>query len=131
VELEQIRKDGSTVWTEVTAGVLMDEQGEPAGLLGITRDISERKRAEEEKRRLQEKLTHAQKMEGVGTLAGGIAHDFNNILMGIQGNASLLLMNPDLGDAQRKRLEHVEQYVQRGSDLTRRLLGFAGAESTR
>ncbi len=125
VELEQIRKDGSTVWTEVTAGVLMDEQGEPVGLLGITRDISERKRAEEEKRQLQEKLTHAQKMEAVGTLAGGIAHDFNNILMGIQGNASLLLMNPDLGDAQRKRLEHVEQYVQRGSDLTRRLLGFA------
>jgi PAS domain S-box-containing protein len=125
VELEQIRKDGSTVWTEVTAGVLLDEEGEPVGLLGITRDISERKRAEEEKRQLQEKLIHAQKMEAVGTLAGGIAHDFNNILMGIQGNASLLLMSPDLGDAQRKRLEHVEQYVQRGSDLTRRLLGFA------
>ena len=124
-ETEQICKDGSTVWTEVTASILYDENGNVSGFLGITRDISERKKAEYEKNLLEAQLQHAHKMEAIGTLAGGIAHDFNNLLMGIQGNASLLLADIDPGHPHTERLKNIERYVRGGADLTRQLLGFA------
>ena len=88
-------------------------------------DISERKRAEEENKRLEEQLVRAQKMEAIGTLAGGIAHDFNNLLTGILGNISIMRMNFDDSHPFFDRLTHMEEYVQRGSDLTKQLLGFA------
>jgi nitrogen-specific signal transduction histidine kinase/CheY-like chemotaxis protein len=81
--------------------------------------------AEEEKRRLQAQLQHAQKLEAIGTLAGGIAHDFNNLLMGIQGNASLMLLDTDSEDPHYEKLKNIEQYIQNGAELTRQLLGFA------
>ena len=248
IELEMIRKDGSTVWTEVKINILYDEAGNPTGILGTTRDISERKKVEKalreseerwqfalegagdgvwdfdipgskvyrsrrwkemlgyaendisdspdgwanlvhpddrqqadetlirhlkgekpiytsehrvkckdgtykwilergkvirwsedgrplriigtqtditEKKNLEQQLMRAQKMEAVGTLAGGIAHDFNNLLMGILGNVSLMLMNCDESHPFFDRLKSVEEYVQRGSDLSKQLLGFA------
>jgi CheY-like chemotaxis protein len=64
-------------------------------------------------------------MEAVGTLAGGIAHDFNNLLMGIQGYASLMLMNIDGSHPHYERLRIIEEYVESGADLTRQLLAFA------
>jgi CheY-like chemotaxis protein len=64
-------------------------------------------------------------MEAIGTLAGGIAHDFNNLLMGIQGNASLSLMDVKPHDAAFKNLKNIETYVRSGVDLTKQLLGFA------
>ncbi len=88
------------------------------GTYGVARDISQRKR-------LESKLHHAQKMEAVGTLAGGIAHDFNNLLMGVQGYASLLLLDIDSEHPHYEKLKNVEQYVQRGAELTKQLLGFA------
>jgi len=78
-----------------------------------------------ESKSLEEQLTRAQKMEAIGTLAGGIAHDFNNLLMGILGNVSLVRMGFDESDACHERLKNVEEYVNRGSDLTKQLLGFA------
>ncbi len=88
------------------------------GIHGLARDISDRKK-------LEAGLHHAQKMETVGTLAGGIAHDFNNLLMGIQGYASLALMKIDSQHPNYERLKNIDQYVQRGADLTKQLLGFA------
>ena len=64
-------------------------------------------------------------MESIGTLAGGIAHDFNNILMGIQGNASLTLLNMDSSHPHYERLKNIEQYIESGAKLTEQLLGFA------
>lgn len=81
---------------------------------------------EEEKRKLETRLQQDRKLEAIGTLAGGIAHDFNNILMGIQGNASLVLLDMDSDHPHYKRLRNIEQLVQNGAELTGQLLGFAG-----
>jgi nitrogen-specific signal transduction histidine kinase/ActR/RegA family two-component response regulator len=78
-----------------------------------------------DKKNLESHLVRAQKMEAIGTLAGGIAHDFNNLLMGILGNISLVLSQVDRSHPAYDRLRNVEDYVQRGSDLTKQLLGFA------
>jgi CheY-like chemotaxis protein len=64
-------------------------------------------------------------MEAIGTLAGGIAHDINNILMGIQGNASIVLMDIETSDPHYEKLKNIEEYVISGSSLTKQLLGFA------
>ena len=84
----------------------------------IAEDITENKR-------LQDQLQRAQKMEAIGTLAGGIAHDFNNLLMGIQGNASLGLMQLDTSHPCYERMKNIEKLVTNGSQLTKQLLGFA------
>lgn len=125
MEIEQYKKDGSTIWLEVSLSILRDNDGNPVGILAVSRDISDRKRAEAEKNRLEEQLKQAQKLEAIGTLAGGIAHDFNNLLMGIQGNASLMLMDIHSSHPHYERLKQIEQQVASGSDLTRQLLGFA------
>ena len=65
------------------------------------------------------------KMEAIGTLAGGIAHDFNNLLMGIQGRASLMLMDADTVNPHYEHLKGIEEYVRSAADLTRQLLAFA------
>lgn len=88
------------------------------GIIIDARDISERKR-------LEEKLAHAQKMEAIGRLAGGIAHDFNNILMGIQGYVSLLLLKMDALHPDVEKMINIQTLVQSGADLTGKLLGFA------
>jgi PAS domain S-box-containing protein len=124
-ELEFLRKDGSTLWSDVVMTLLRDADGKPSTLLCVGRDITDRRKAEEEKKRLEDHLVRVQKMEAIGTLAGGIAHDFNNLLMGILGNISIMRMNFDDSHPFFDRLTSMEEYVHRGSDLTKQLLGFA------
>jgi len=88
-------------------------------------DVTERKRAEAERERLQAQLTQAQKMESVGRLAGGVAHDFNNMLQAILGNVELALQETAPTDAVRGNLEEIRESAQRSADLTRQLLAFA------
>ena len=64
-------------------------------------------------------------MESIGTLAGGIAHNFNNLLMGIQGNASMILLNIDSGNPRHKNLKNIEKLVENGAKLTAQLIGYA------
>ena len=91
----------------------------------LKQELAERKRAEEEKAKIEAQFQHAQKMEALGTLASGIAHNFNNILMGIQGYTSLMLMEIDSDHPHYKRLRGIEQQVQSASTLTKQLLGYA------
>ena len=124
-DYDVIRKDGSNVSLELSVSLLKDQVGLPMGYRGVLRDVSERKTTEEEKHKLETQLQQAQKMESIGTLAGGIAHDFNNILMGIQGNASLMLLKIESDHPNYEKIKNIEKYVQNGTELTKQLLGFA------
>jgi two-component system cell cycle sensor histidine kinase/response regulator CckA len=114
--LRMLRKDGTSFWTQLNA-VAIDWKGRPASL-NFIRDISGQ-------RRFEEQLAAAERLRSIGTLAGGIAHDFNNILMGIQGNASLLLQSLGAASPLRTRLEDIERCVESGAELSARILGFA------
>ena len=124
-EFEHYRKDGSTFWCEATAQFVLDKHGNPIGLTGITRDISDKRRVEGEKEKLEAQLQEAQRIEALGNLAGGIAHDFNNLLMGIQGRSSLLLVDKDSVHPDFEHLKGIEDYIKSAADLTKQLLGFA------
>ena len=118
-------RNGQRLVFEVSVSLVTDREGQPTGFRGMLRDITHLRRAEEERQELEEQLHHAQRLEAIGTLAGGIAHDFNNILMGIQGNASLMLMRTPPENPLVEKLRNVERYVKDGAGLTRQLLDFA------
>ena len=120
-----IRPDGDKVLLELSFSILKEPDEGPIGFKGVLRDVSERKKTEDEKHKLESQLQQVQKMESIGTLAGGIAHDFNNILMGIQGNASLMLLKIDSEHPNFEKIKNVETYVRNGTTLTKQLLGFA------
>jgi len=115
---KRLTKDGRLLDVSISASRFESYEGEASGLFVILRDISEKKA-------LETQFYEAQKMESVGTLAGGIAHDFNNLLMAIQGNVSIILLNQNLDDREYERIKNIEQYIQKGADLTKQLLGFA------
>jgi PAS domain S-box-containing protein len=120
-----VHKDGTQKALELSISLITDNSERQTGFRGVVRDVTDRRRAEEERKKLEFQLQTAQKMEAIGTLAGGIAHDFNNILMGIQGNASLLEMRLEVGHPCREKIKNIEKYVESGSELSRQLLGFA------
>ena len=123
-EWEGLRKDGTTVWVEARVSMFRDAEGRPAGVIGISHDISERRRAEAERRHLEQQLFQAQKMETVGTLAGGIAHDFNNILTAILVHAELGA-NGELSPARtQEAFVQIRQASLRAKDLVKRILTF-------
>jgi len=99
-------------------------------LIATARDISDKKRLEEERERLQVQLMQAQKMESIGRLAGGIAHDFNNMLGVILGNAELALGRVPEDPTLRTELQEIQQAGKRSADLTRKLLAFARRQVT-
>ena len=117
--------DPSVKWLSTHKVPLVDQDDVCSRILTVSTNITHLKEAEEEKKKLQNQLIHIQKMEAVGTLAGGVAHDFNNILMGLQGYISMLLYDMSPDHPYRTKLENMDNYVNRGSDLTRQILGFA------
>ena len=98
----RVRKDGSTFWASVVINPIRDD-GELIGFAKITRDITERREAQEALQRAQEQLAQAQKMEGIGQLTGGVAHDFNNLLTIIIGNLESLQRAAGAQRAARRR----------------------------
>jgi|GEM_PF-849373 len=120
-----LRSDGCSRHVEASVSLVRNDEGHSVGFRGVIRDVTDRKHAEENKKRLESHLQVAQRLESLGTLAGGIAHDFNNILMGIQGRTSLMLMNMDESHHHVEHLKVIEDYVQNAADLTKQLLGLA------
>jgi PAS domain S-box-containing protein len=125
IEVEYYRKDGSTVWMENSVKAMRDNSGAIDGLYGVSRDITERKIAEEEKTRLQSQLQQVQKMESMGTLAGGIAHDFNNILGIIVGNTELAMDDVPEWNPARRNLEEIRTASIRARDVVKQILAFS------
>lgn len=117
------RKDGTTFTADVTSSLF--NLGNEKVIHGIVRDISEKIHDREERRKLESKLIHAQKMEALGTLAGGIAHDFNNLLMGIQGRASLMEVDVAHEHPFKRHLESIQEHIKSATGLTKQLLGLA------
>lgn len=104
---------------------LYSSDGEIAGVLGIGRDITERKRAEEEKETLSTLLQQSQKMEAIGILAGGVAHDFNNMLGVIIGHSEMAMDQVDPSLPLFADLDQIRQAAEHSADITRQLLAFA------
>ncbi|MCS6827418.1 MAG: response regulator, partial [Caldilinea sp.] len=119
------RKDGRLIWLADHAVPVFNEQGQIIGSLGILMDITERKQAEEERQRLQERMAQIERMETIGQLAGGVAHDFNNMLAVILMRAEMALLQLDATSPIRHHLLEIYKTAQRSADLTRQLLGFA------
>jgi PAS domain S-box-containing protein len=119
-------EDGSTRWFSTRGRVLRDADGKPVRLVAVTTDITERKRAEEEREALNRQLQDAQRWESLGVLAGGIAHDFNNILTVILGSAGLGRKALPAGSPALLHFEQIEQASRRAAELCRQLLAYAG-----
>ncbi len=112
-EIEQLCKDGSTIFTSNNTKIIPDADGRPSMILGVTHDITEQRRAGEERSRLEEQLHQARKMEAIGRLAGGVAHDFNNVLCAIMGNVELMLDDLSAKDPLRESIEEVARAAER------------------
>lgn len=125
MELELNCKDGSPVMCEVTASFMVDEEGRPGGILGVTRDITERRRTEREKADLQRRLERSKKMESLGLLAGGVAHDLNNVLSGIVSYPDLLLMDLPEDSPIRAPIETIKESGQKAATIVQDLLTLA------
>ncbi|GAB4490161.1 MAG: hypothetical protein OHK006_22670 [Thermodesulfovibrionales bacterium] len=116
---------GSKRWLESHAVPFRGRNGERL-LLGVTRDVTGRKKAEQEKAALEDQLRQSQKMEAVGILAGGVAHDFNNILQGILGYGDLLRMQDrNLTQQQKEYLAVIMSSARKAAELTKNLLAFS------
>jgi PAS domain S-box-containing protein len=117
IDLEIVCADGGTVWTETTVTILRDESGNPVGLLGVTRDV-------EDRRRLEAQLSQAQKMEAIGRLAGGVAHDFNNMMHVVTGYSTRVLKTIPESDPHREHIAEIQKAGKRAATLTQQLLAF-------
>src|SRR5262249_12424718 len=150
IDKRYLRPDGSIVWVNVAASLIVDPQTGKRQILGVVQDITARKEAElallrlnetleqrveertRERETVKQQLHHAQKMEAIGQLTGGVAHDFNNLLTIIGGNLELLdrLVVRDDPRA-RKLVETALRGVERAEKLIQQLLAFSRRQSLR
>ena len=118
LETKRYRKDGSVVDVSLSASRYLDHEGKPEGMFMILHDISDRKK-------LENQLAQAQKMQALGTLAGGIAHDFNNILFNIIGYAEMIRADVDENPVVRKNLKELLSAANRAKELVRHIQTFS------
>ena len=117
-EMRNRKKSGDHFWTSVAISPITDARGEISHLLSFAEDTTE-------KRRMDEQLRHAQKLEAVGTLAGGVAHDFNNILTGVLGHCYIAVEKLDKENKVQFNLEQIRVASNRAKDLVQQLLAFS------
>ena len=117
-ETELCRKDGGAFLASMNARAVKDAEGRLVCYEGIVEDITGR-------RKLEEQLRQAEKMEAIGTLSAGIAHDFNNMLAIIIGNAELAMDDVENGDLPERSLDQIFNAAKRGRDLVKEILTFS------
>ena len=126
IEEKEVWPDGSETWAMTSKFPLKDKNGTIVGTWGISRDITNSKRTEQDLKSAEEQLRHSQKMEAFGQLAGGIAHDFNNIISVILGAAQLVEMDlKDNSVEMKHRIDMVIDASKRATELTQQLLSFS------
>ncbi len=131
-EALRVRKDGSLFWANVVIDPIYNEAGEHIGFAKITRDVTQRKAAEEALEEARATAAQAKKLQALGELTGGIAHDFNNLLTVIAGSTDILLKRPDMPEEKRKRyLEAIAETTKRATTLTSHLLAFGRRQPIR
>lgn len=122
--------DGHSALIEYVMTPILDNSGEVISILGIGRDITQRKQAETARASLESQLRESQKMEAIGTLAGGIAHDFNNILATILGNVQLLRDDLVGNPLALESLTEIRKAGSRARDLVQQILSFSRRQPT-
>jgi PAS domain S-box-containing protein len=120
------RFDGTIIWVNNAGRVVRADKGEVLYCEASMADITERKRAEEEKLEMERRLLHAQKLESLGVLAGGIAHDFNNLLHAVLGNLDLALLPLPPSSPAYTHIQAAMSASRRAADLTRQMLAYSG-----
>ena len=125
----RVRKDGTFFWASVVIDPIRDDDDVHIGFAKITRDMTERRDAQQNMEKMQRQLAESQKLDALGQLTGGVAHDFNNLLMVISG--SLNMLRKFSGDDPKavRAIQAIESASQRGAALTRQLLTFARRQS--
>jgi PAS domain S-box-containing protein len=126
VESWQRRKDGQKRLLAWWCRVLKDADGNVTGAISTARDLTEQRRAEEERRKLETQMQQAQKLESLGVLAGGIAHDFNNLLTGILGYAELALHDLSPASPACDSIREIIRTTTHAAELSRQMLAYSG-----
>jgi PAS domain S-box-containing protein len=130
LEYQVRRRDGSIIWISESARAVRDASGAIHHYEGFIDNITDRKKAEAERAKLEKQMLHSQKMDAIGTLAGGMAHDFNNILCAILGYTELALLDSHIKGMSRDNLEMVLKSANRARDLIKRILTFSRPTDT-
>jgi two-component system cell cycle sensor histidine kinase/response regulator CckA len=125
IEHRSLTKEGRVIHIEFSGMPVVTEDGRVTGFRGIDRDITQRKKIENERQELEAQYRQSQKLEALGTLAGGIAHDLNNVLTPIMGGAQLSLLKLDPGHPIYDNLKTIEAGVQKAADLIHQILAFS------
>jgi PAS domain S-box-containing protein len=121
----RVRKDGTLFWASVIIDPIRDDETRLVGFAKITRDISERREAQQNIEKMQRQLAQSQKLDALGQLTGGVAHDFNNLLMVITGSVNVLKKVAEGDPKALRAVQAIESASQRGAALTGQLLTFA------
>jgi PAS domain S-box-containing protein len=124
-DLEIDLKDGKMITVDLSATPIKTPEDQTVGFRGLMRDVSERKHAEQERRKLEKKLQQAQKMKAIGTLAGGVAHDLNNILSGIVSYPDLLLMELPKDSPLYEPIQTIQESGKKAAAIVQDLLTLA------
>ncbi len=125
-EVHNVRADGVAFWVRIQAFPIRNASGNVKGFIEVAEDITEFKKTQEERRKLEERFLQTQKLESLGILAGGIAHDFNNLLVSMLGNVDLALTTTPPESPVRPYLQRIDSAATRAADLTNQMLAYSG-----